>query len=93
MSLFKSIISLLSSSKKVASKEAPLYQQEYKGFLLLATPAAEASQYRINGLISKEGKEHMFMRADVLPNQELCAQETFRKARLMIDQQGESIFH
>ncbi|SIS74563.1 HlyU family transcriptional regulator [Neptunomonas antarctica] len=90
MSLLKSIANLLSSSKEAAP--TPLYQEEYKGFLILATPAAEASQYRINGLISKEGKEHIFMRADVLPNQELCVQETFRKGRLMIDQQGEKIF-
>jgi hypothetical protein len=92
MGLLTSLLSMFSAKDNDTTSSEPFSQEEYKGYMLTATPAQESSQYRINGLISKEGREHLFIRADILPSQELCAQETFRKAKLMIDQQGDSLF-
>lgn len=93
MGLLTSLLSMFTAKDDAVASSAPFSQEEYKGYLLVATPAEENSQFRINGLISKDGREHPFIRADVLPSKELCAQETFRKAKLMIDQQGDNLFN
>ena len=97
MGLFTSLFSMFSTSQESTSDTGLSSEEEYKGFIIIATPAAEGSQFRINGLIrmdDDEGKhEHIFIRADILPTPELCTQEIFRKAKLMIDQQGDGIFH
>lgn len=92
MSLLKSLINMFSTSQDKAGDPSAASEKEYKGFLIIASPAREGSQFRINGLIRKDEREHIFMRADILPTPELCAQETFRKAKLMIDQQGDNLF-
>ncbi|SFG31659.1 HlyU family transcriptional regulator [Neptunomonas qingdaonensis] len=97
MGLLTSLLNIFRSSQGSTSETSPAAEEEYKGFIIIARPAAEGSQYRVNGLIRKREdqgvREHIFIRADVLPTQELCTQETFRKAKLMIDQQGDNIFH
>lgn len=97
MDLLKSLFSWFSPSKESTSDAGLSSEIEYKGFIIIATPAAEGAQFRINGVIrlskTEEEQEHLFIRADVLPTPELCIQETFRKAKLMIDQQGDNIFH
>ncbi|WP_028468966.1 HlyU family transcriptional regulator [Neptunomonas japonica] len=93
MGLFTSLLGMFTAKDNDTTSSTPFSQEEYKGYLLTATPAEENSQFRINGLISKDEREHPFIRADVLPSQEMCAQETFRKAKLMIDQQGDNLFN
>lgn len=97
MGLFTSLFSMFNTSQESTSDTSLSSKEEYKGFIIIATPAAEGSQYRVNGLIrlseADEAREHTFIRADILPTPELCTQETFRKAKLMIDQQGENIFN
>lgn len=93
MGFIASLMNIFSAPPESASATHPVAQEEYKGFFVIATPAAEGSQFRINGLISKDKREHIFIRADVLATSELCVQETLRKAKLMIDQQGERIFN
>ena len=97
MGLLTSLFSWLNTSKNNASDASFSAEIEHKGFIIIATPAAEGSQFRINGLIrlseAEEVREHVFIRADLLPTPELCSQETFRKAKLMIDQQGHNIFN
>ena len=92
MGLLTSFLGMFSAKDNATTSSEPFSQLEYKGYTLTATPVKESAQYRINGLISKDGREHLFIRADILPSQELCAQETFRKAKLMIDQQGDGLF-
>lgn len=90
MGLFDSLKAMFSGAS--TPPEPARYTEQYEDYEIIAEPAAEGGQYRINGLIRFQEKEHTFIRADLLPSEELCAQETFRKAKLMIDQQGERLF-
>ncbi|MAW89330.1 MAG: hypothetical protein CMJ42_22650 [Phyllobacteriaceae bacterium] len=69
---------------------------EYKGYLLTPMPKAEGGMYRLQGLVSLgEGearREHMLIRADMFPGEADASEAFLRKARLLIDQQGESLF-
>lgn len=76
--------------------EGPAAQEDYKGFLILAEPRQAGSQWQISGRIlrEKDGEtlEHVFIRADQLPTRDEAAEYMLRKARSMIDQQGDAIF-
>ncbi|TYR30623.1 hypothetical protein FY036_18090 [Mesorhizobium microcysteis] len=69
---------------------------EHKGFLIRATPFTEGGQYQTCGIISKEidgeVKEHRFIRADRFPSRDDAIDVTLRKARQIIDEQGDRIF-
>ena len=70
----------------------PLPTEAYKGFEIIPDPLLENGQYRVRAVIRQDEKSHSFIRADVLPDRELCAKETLRKAQVLIDQQGSSLF-
>ncbi|MGB1236593.1 MAG: HlyU family transcriptional regulator [Pseudomonadales bacterium] len=91
MSLFSSLKSLFSSPSEEKAPQ-PLESHEYKGFIITPAPLAEGSQFRVNGTISKAEKSHTFIRADILPTADQCADEMVRKSKLMIDQVGEGLF-
>lgn len=88
MSFLKSLGSLFKSEQKSAEPEA-MDSIEYDGFTITPAPVSEEMGFRVNGVIEKEGKTHRFIRADVLPTQQSCADEMIRKAKQMIDQQGD----
>lgn len=96
MSLINKLCSLFSSSSSSKNPEpqAPeaFPSEEYQGFKITPAPIPEEMGFRINGTIEKEGKSHLFIRADLLPTAESCASEMVRKARQMIDQQGDRLF-
>jgi len=75
---------------------APLETTEYQGFQIEVTPQAEGGQYRLCGLISKqvdgEAKSHRLIRADMFSSLEEVKDATLRKARQVIDEQGEGLF-
>jgi len=89
---FLDTISALFSGKTTENEE-PLRREEYKGFVIEASPLDESPMFRVNGTILKDEKVHTFIRADQLPSKEACADEMIRKAKQMIDQQGENIFN
>jgi len=89
MSLLSGLKSLFTPSEK---KPEAFPAEEYKGFTITPTPSMDGSQYRVCGIISKDDKEHQFFRADSLGSAEGCATETMRKAKMTIDQLGDSIF-
>lgn len=91
MSLLSSLKSMFSSNT-AAPPEKALPGEEYKGYLITPSPVADGSQFRVNGLIEKGEQQHRFIRADVLPSKEACAEEMIRKSKLMIDQVGDSFF-
>lgn len=68
----------------------------YKDFLIFAEPIAEGGQWRIAGRIVKgEGentREHRFIRADVYVNRDEVEAAALRKARQIIDEQGDALF-
>ncbi|MCW8906373.1 MAG: HlyU family transcriptional regulator [Sedimenticola sp.] len=87
-SLFRSLFSGRRSEEEAASLPA----EHYKGFEISADPMPDGGQFRVRGWIRRDGQSHRFIRADLLPTRELCALEVQRKARILIDQQGEELF-
>lgn len=93
MSFFKTIQNLFSSgTSETSSSQAKSPTEEYCGFSITPDPVEEAGGFRVNGTIVKGDKTHQFIRADVLPTAETCAAEMVRKAKQMIDQQGDRFF-
>ena len=68
----------------------------HEGFRIFVEPVKESAGFRVAARIEKEvGGEvrtHQMVRADTLPTAEAAAEMTLRKAKSLIDQQGESIF-
>ena len=82
-----------STEPKQAEPKPPVL---YEGYEIIAEPQLANGQWQIAGRIEKESdgsrKVHIFLRADTLPDEEEAAAQTLRKAKLMIDQQGDRIF-
>lgn len=80
------------------AKEEPAAEPvEYKGFQIRPAPFLEGGQHQICGFISKtidgQLKEHRLIRADRFASRDDAIEVTLRKARQMIDEQDEKIFH
>lgn len=92
MSLFSSLKSLFSADTKAsaAPKEQP--SETYGDYLITPASVKEEHGFRINGTITKGDRVHTFIRADTLPSADECAKEMIRKAKQMIDQQGDRLF-
>lgn len=68
---------------------------EYKSYRITPTPLAEGGQFRVCGLIesvSDAEKRHEFIRSDLVAGQDEACEFTLLKAKLMIDQLGDSLF-
>lgn len=93
MSFWKKLFGGSSDGNKAEPASDPV---EHDGFLIRATPFTEGGQYQTCGIITKEVdgvmKEHKFIRADRFASREDAVEVTIRKARQLIDQQGERIF-
>jgi hypothetical protein len=92
MSFFKKLF----AGGTPAPAKAAQQEQHYKGFTIRPTPFQEGGQYQTCGIIAKEidgvVKEHKLIRADRFPSLDDATETTIRKARQMIDEQGERIF-
>jgi hypothetical protein len=70
--------------------------EDYQGFRILPDPIRDGGKFRIAATISKEvggeTKTHMLIRADTLDTHEDAAAASIRKARQMIDEQGDRLF-
>ena len=93
MSLWKK---LFGGGDATAASEPPLDAVEYQGFVIRPAPFVEGGQYQTCGIITRqigdETKEHRFIRADRFVSKEDAVEVTLRKARQLIDEQGERIF-
>lgn len=91
--MFKSLFSSSGDSKKSASTTVAV---DYDGYQIIAEPQPNQGQWQVSGRIEKQvgdtNKVHTFIRADTLPDEEAAANEMIRKAKMMIDQMGESLF-
>lgn len=68
---------------------------EYKGYRITPTPISEGGQFRVSGIIEKEGdpdKKHTFIRSDLVAGKDAACEFTLVKARLIIDQMGDRLF-
>lgn len=88
MSFLKSLGAFFKSDSQSNEPES-MESVEYEGFIITPAPVSEEMGFRVNGTIVKGEKSHTFIRADVLPSQQACADEMVRKAKQMIDQQGD----
>ncbi|MEM6616713.1 MAG: HlyU family transcriptional regulator [Pseudomonadota bacterium] len=74
----------------------PAAETTYEGFAITAIPQSDSGQFRLSGTITKEVngemKEHRLIRADLFPSADECAEATIRKAKQVIDEQGEKLF-
>lgn len=93
MGSIRNLFSGGSASKPPQAANAP---DRYKDCLIYAEPISEGGQWRLAGRIVKgEGdaaKEHKFIRADIFANREEVEAMTLRKARQIIEEQGDRLF-
>ncbi|MGH1460463.1 MAG: HlyU family transcriptional regulator [Neptuniibacter sp.] len=84
-------MSLLSSIKSIF---APLPEGaiRYKGFTIAADPEEDFGRFRMNGVISKKGRQRNFTMVDRVADRANCVKITQNKAKNLIDQKGEQIF-
>lgn len=89
-----SLLSKLFGGAKAAEKAAQ--SVEYQGFAITPTPIREGSKFRISARIDKdvagEMLSHTLIRADVMDGMDDAAEASLRKAKQMIDEQGEGLF-
>jgi len=99
MGLLSGIKNLFKTSDEQPAEVEVEQSIEYKGFNIVPTPIAEGGQFRVAATISKEQEEadaelktHQLIRSDIIPSRDECINITVRKAKMMIDQQGDGIF-
>ena len=66
--------------------------EDYKGFTITPAPERGDGGYRLGALIVKDDKSHTLIRADMFNDLETATAACIVKAKLVIDQQGDSIF-
>jgi hypothetical protein len=70
--------------------------EDYKDFHITATPIKEGGTYRLCALIEKvtegETRSHTLVRADTIEGLDAAQAASIRKARQVIDEQGDRIF-
>ena len=70
--------------------------EEFKGFMIFATPIRDGKCYRIGARIEKEVdgtvQVHQLIRADVLQDEQDACAASVAKAKQMINEQGVGLF-
>jgi hypothetical protein len=68
----------------------------HEGYDIAATPISEGGQFRLCAVISREidgeVKQHKLIRADLFQSADEAAEAAFRKAKLVIAEQGDRMF-
>lgn len=67
-------------------------KETYEGFTITPNPAREGSRYRVGASIEKDGQIHNLIRADMLETLDEANEASVRKAKQMIDEQGDRLF-
>ena len=70
--------------------------ETHNGFKIFAEPMKDGTTWRIAARIEKEidgeVKSHQLIRADTLESQEAASEASVRKAKQVIDEQGDRLF-
>lgn len=94
--MFGKVLKSLFGASEAAPKTGTSVTVEYDSYMIIAEPQQSAGQWQVRGRIEKkvggEIRSHTFIRADTLPGESEAANEMIRKAKVMIDQQGDTIF-
>ncbi|PTM95277.1 HlyU family transcriptional regulator [Mycoplana dimorpha] len=84
------------SDKAGTAPAAPEEKEVYNDLVLIATPMAEGSQFRLAGRIERQDGEvvlvRTFIRADMFSVRDDAVSAAFRKGRQIVDQHGASLF-
>ena len=64
----------------------------WPSFAITPCPEKAAGGFRIGAMIEKDGKRHHMIRADVIADEQDAIGASLRKARQMIDEQGDRLF-
>jgi hypothetical protein len=79
-----------------AQQDAPAATVEHEGYTMSAEPQKEGGQWRLAGTVSRqvggETKTHRLVRADLFADRNEAIEAFYRKAKLVIAQQGERMF-
>jgi hypothetical protein len=67
-------------------------REDYNGFAITPGPIKDGGQFRVAARIEKDGKTHEMIRADTMASLEQATEISVRKARQMIDEQGDRLF-
>jgi len=97
MGFLSGLASLFSSNTSHSTEQASVEESiEYKGFTITPNPMNEGGQYRLSAIITKgmddTTQTHTFIRSDVIASRDDCIEMTIRKAKIAIDQMGDSLF-
>ncbi|MXQ07986.1 hypothetical protein GQ651_09025 [Alphaproteobacteria bacterium GH1-50] len=65
---------------------------DHNGFSIVPNPQKEAGGWRVGARIEKGGKVHQLIRADTIQDQDQAIEASVRKAKQVIDEQGERLF-
>lgn len=94
MSFLKKLFGGGDSAPKLSKSAASV---DYNGYKITPAPMKDGSQFRLAGTIAKEidgvEKSHLLIRADTFPSNESAQEATLKKARYVIDEQGDAIFN
>ncbi len=67
--------------------------ETHKGVDIRLSPIREADgQFRVAGTLTRDGKTRRFLRADLLASRQAAEEASLAKAKLIIDQNGESLW-
>jgi hypothetical protein len=95
MSFLKSLFGGGSKAGEAGPPKAAA-EEEYKGYLIKATPMAVGGEHQLSGTIEKEVggqlKSYRFVRADRLSTRDDAAARAIDKGRQLIDEQGDRLF-
>lgn len=82
----------LFGSKAPDTPAAEAAGEDYNGFRITPAPIREGGQFRVAARIGKDGRVHQLIRADTMGSEDEARAASIRKARQVIDEQGERIF-
>lgn len=95
-SLISRIVSALTGQPAVAAAPQRGDPVTYEGLVLYAAPTQEGNQWRLSGVIVKQGDdgdlERTFTRADTFAIREETESFAIRKGKQIIDEQGSKLF-
>lgn len=84
------------NSSKGEAKDEEASHLDYQGFTIIAIPRARGSQWQIAGRITRDidgvVKEYEFLRADTMTSRDEAAEFSIRKGKIIIDEQGLTLF-
>lgn len=94
MSIFSTLKSFLGATDSASQPNLPAAEDSvnYLDFQITPAPIKNGPMYRVAATISKGENSHQLIRADEMSCRQTCIDISLRKAKEMIDQQGDKIF-